>query len=361
MRDMSIASELFIIGFDGLSLSGKVHQFLLNHRLGGLILFKRNIASLKQVIALNASIINQSHHYVPLISVDQEGGRVARLRGLCTDIPPLAELTPVLIENPQLCYRLGAMMARELVALGFHLNFAPICDIAVDQKSDDIIGDRAFSHEAEQVASLVGPFINGMQSSGIAASAKHFPGHGATVVDSHFELPYVNTDKALLKNRELLPFQHAINNNVATIMTAHIIAKCLDADVPATMSKIIIEDLLRNEMNYQNVVISDDLDMKAVADNYSLKAIIEQSLMASVDMFIIGNNWDKSEEAIAITDQLIASNIHIKAKVMRALERVRALRARYIGAPLAPSMEYAQNFVRCAPHLAIIEACISRG
>ncbi len=357
---MREASELFILGFDGLSLSNKIERFLTEHSLGGLILFKRNIESLPQLIELNASIINQCAHFVPLISVDQEGGRVARLRGLCTDVPPLAKLSPTLIKNPQLSYRLGAMMGRELVALGFHLNFAPVCDSAVDQQHNDIIGDRSFSHDAEIVGLLAGQFINGMQASGLAASAKHFPGHGATVVDSHFELPTVFTDAELLRKRELIPFKSAIKNNVATIMTAHIIAKALDETMPATMSKTIIDGLLRQEMGFNNVVISDDLDMKAVADNYSLRDIIEKSLLASVDMFIIGNNWEKSEEAIAITQDLINKNDAIKEKVMLSLERIRALRSRYIGAPLAPSLEYAQSLVRCVPHLDLVEMCLER-
>lgn len=123
------------------------------------------------------------------------------------------------------------------------------------------------------------------------------------------------------------------------------------------MSGQIIEELLRHELGFNEVVISDDLDMKAVADHYDLGEIIEHSLMASVDMFIIGNNWDKSEEAIAITQRLIDSNDHIRQKALAAKTRIDLLRARYIGKALAPSLEYAQSIVRCAPHVELIEAC----
>jgi beta-N-acetylhexosaminidase len=351
------ASELFIVGFDGLTLTKKVSAFLSHQNLGGFILFKRNIESLEQLVTLNAEIINSNLINPPLLSVDQEGGRVARLRGICTDIPPLSELTLKFLQDPQLCFRLGASLGRELVALGFHLNFAPVCDIAIDQSHNDIIGDRSFSHEAHTVATLVEQMINGMQSSGLAACAKHFPGHGSTILDSHHELPTVATDQKTMRERELVPFKAAIRAQVATIMTAHIIAEAFDKKYPATMSGQIIEELLRHELGFNEVVISDDLDMKAVADHYDLGEIIEHSLMASVDMFIIGNNWDKSEEAIAITQRLIDSNDHIRQKALAAKTRIDLLRARYIGKALAPSLEYAQSIVRCAPHVELIEAC----
>lgn len=351
-----IASELFVVGFDGLSLPKKVSTFISEQNLGGLILFKRNIESLEQVVRLNTEIINTNDSYAPLISVDQEGGRVARLRGICTDIAPLRELSAQFLEDPHHAYRLGASMGRELVALGFHLNFAPVCDIAIDQSHNDIIGDRSFSHEAKTVAKLIAPFIEGIQSSGLAACAKHFPGHGSTVLDSHFVLPTVVTDQNTMRERELLPFKNAIKAQVATIMTAHIIAKGFDENYPATMSPHIIDQLLRQELEYDKVVISDDLDMKAVADHYDLAEIIERSLLASVDMFIIGNNWDKSEEAIAITENLIQKNEHIRQKAIKSIARIEKLRARYVGKALAPSLEYARSIVRCAPHLELIGA-----
>ncbi|MCA9508297.1 MAG: beta-N-acetylhexosaminidase [Myxococcales bacterium] len=352
------ASELFICGFDGQSLPGDVSSLLQTHTLGGLILFRRNIVDLEQVVDLNAQIINSNLDHPPLICVDQEGGRVARLRGISTDIPPLKQLTSVLLNDPHLSFRLGAMMGRELVAMGFHLDFAPVCDIALEQKDEDIVGDRSFSSDAKIVATLTAQMIKGMQASGLAACAKHFPGHGATIKDSHFTLPYVTTKMNTLHERELVPFKSAIKAQVASIMTAHLILHELDQKFPATMSEVVIDQLLRKQLEFNNVVISDDLDMKAVADHYELREIIEQSLMASVDMFIIGNDWDKSQEAIRLTQELIDTNQHIFKKAVLAQERIKKLRTHYVGKALAPNQEYARKIVRCPPHLDLMEALL---
>lgn len=349
------ANEFFIFGIDGLALQAKIKPLLkLNN--GGIILFKRNIESMEQLLSLNKEIIESNEAYPPLISVDQEGGRVARLRGICSDMPPMYELKSAFNNDKELCYRVGAMIGRELVALGFNLNFAPVCDISVEQKPDDIIGDRAFSSDAQEAALFSELFIKGMQGAGLAGSAKHFPGHGSTIIDSHFSLPTIVIPKELFHERELVPFKAAIQADVATIMTAHIVASSLDT-IPATLSKTIISGLLRKELSYEGVVISDDLDMKAVADHYNLKEIIETAFMAEVDMFIIGNNFDKTVEAIAILDELIKTNKHIEQQAQKALGRIRKLRSRYLGAPAIPNENYAKKVIRSRPHLELLASC----
>ncbi len=354
----NIATELFIAGFDGTHISPALNSFLARNRLGGVILFKRNLESLEQIIELNAQLINANIDNPPLISVDQEGGRVARLRGICSDVPPMRSISRQLLKDPQLAFRLGAMMGRELAALGFNLNFAPVCDIALSQADDDIIGDRAFSDQAETVALLAQHVIQGLQASGVAACAKHFPGHGATKTDSHLELPQLDTDVHSLKTRELIPFKAAISVEVASIMTAHIINLALDKKWPATMSHAIISGLLREEMAYQGLIISDDLDMKAVADHYDLEEIIEMSLLASVDMFIVGNNWPKTETAIELCQKLIERSPVLKTKAQQAQQRINKLRARYIGKALAPDLAYAKKIIRSKPHLDLLKTCV---
>lgn len=351
------ASELFIFGFDGYGLSPALKKYIANTPVGGVILFKRNIESLEQVVSLNTEITKAHDSHVPLISVDQEGGRVARLRNIATDIPPLARLREAFLKDPNLAYRLGALMGRELVALGFHLNFAPVCDVAINQNNEDIIGDRAFSHDAQEAATLAAKYIEGMQGAGLAGSAKHFPGHGATCTDSHFFLPRVETSKELFDERELMPFKAAIKSGVATIMTAHIMALSYDTKAPATLSEKVIAQLLRRELNFNNVVISDDLDMRAVADHYELKEILQSALRASVDMFIIGNNFQKTLEAIALLQELIDSNPDLAALALAARERINRLRARFMGKPLAPDLSQARLIVKSAPHLELLKSC----
>lgn len=341
------ASEFFILGIDDLELKTPELKLINENSLGGIILFKRNISSLEQVIALNSAIL-KANPTAPIISVDQEGGRVARLRGICTDIPPLAELEKIFLEDPTRAFKLGAMQAKELKSLGFSLNFSPVCDV-FSHKDNEVIGDRAFSTKAEVVASLAAQFINGMQSFGIAACAKHFPGHGATAVDSHFALPVLNASLEDLKKRELIPFSSAINADVATIMTAHIINESLDT-VPATMSKKTLDDLLRKSLGFKNVLISDDLEMKAVADNYELANIIENGFRASVDMFIMGHDLAKNQQAIAILQNLIDTDEEIRKNSIASAQRIENLRTKY--AP-KPDLNAAQKVVRNEEHLSL--------
>lgn len=349
-----LAHQFFIAGLDRTTLSERERSLIVN-QLGGVILFKRNIESLEQVVELNSSIINTNPDHPPLISVDQEGGRVARLRGICTDVPPLLELSSAFRKDETLSYRLGAMQARELVALGFQLNFAPVCDV-LSNSDNEVIGDRAFSKDSLEVARWAMQYIKGLQGAGVAGCAKHFPGHGRTAIDSHLALPVIDTSLEDLHATELVPFKAAIEADVATIMTAHIITKPLDT-VPATLSEKTLSQLLRRQLGFTNVIISDDLDMKAVADHYALKDILEQAVMAGVDMFIIGNNLDKTVDAIAILQNLIDTDEKIRTQLMAAQARITTLRTRYVGKPLAPDLVAAQAMVRSRPHLELVSSC----
>lgn len=349
------ASEFFICGIKTTALTDTELSFIKRNPLGGIILFKRNIESLHQVIRLNQAIIEANSDYVPLLSVDQEGGRVARLFGICTDLPPMAMLSPQLTKTPHLAYRLGAMQARELASLGFNLNFSPVCDV-LSHHENEVIGDRSFSPCPKTVATLAAHYIKGLQGAGVAACAKHFPGHGSTSVDSHFALPVLSVSMRELYARDLVPFREAIAANVATMMTAHIVIEALDS-LPATLSSKALTDLLRNEFNYNNVVISDDLDMKALADHYSLKEILEHGLSASVDLFIIGNDFDKAMHAIELLQHLIDHDEQIRNRAIHAAARIDRLRSRFLGTPKSPDQETAQRILRSTPHLELVASC----
>lgn len=338
------ASEFFITGIRGYSLTSEEERFIKDNPLGGVILFKRNIESLEQVIELNSSIINANKDHTPFISVDQEGGRVARLKGLITDLPSMLSLEKDFTKDSRLAYRLASMMARELVALGFTIDFAPVCDV-LSEEENTVIGDRAFSRQPKIVSALTAKFIKGMQESGIAACAKHFPGHGDTRVDSHLDLPTISADIKTIEHRELLPFVSAIDTNVAFMMTAHIVMKALDKELPATMSHKIIHELLRVKLGFNGVVISDDLDMKGVDAYYSLNNIIEKSFNASVDMFIVGDNWQKTMAAIDILQNKIDICDKTRALALSSQKRINYNRARYIGKPLAPTIDYAKKII----------------
>lgn len=345
-------SELIIFGFDGLQIPSEVSQFIKKNHVGGVILFKRNIESLEEVLDLNKGLISINLKNPPFITVDQEGGRVARLRGICTDIPALANITNELLKDENLAYRLGAMQARELVALGFNINFAPVCDVVKDL-SNNVIGDRAFLGNFENAALLAPKYISGLQSMGIIACAKHFLGHGCTTIDSHLALPIVDLDFDILKREHLTPFIASIKAQVSTIMTAHIIYKALD-QVPVCMSQVILKEILRKHLGFDGVVISDDLDMKAISENYDLEDVLEKSLLASTDMFIIGNNIPKVFLSIEIINKLINKSSIIKENVSKSINRINKLKRRFIGQAEVPNLEYAKKIVRCKPHLDLI-------
>ena len=343
--------QLFVFGFDGHSLSLDAKDLLKKEKLSGAILFSRNVHSLEQVVDLNCQILDASpKNYPALISVDQEGGRVARLKDICTPVPSMRRLGDLAKNIPDLPYRTGAMMAREMVSMGFHLDFAPVVDVDTNPQNP-IIGDRSFSSDPQQVAALSAAFIKGMQAGGLAACAKHFPGHGDTHVDSHLDLPVLEHDLKRVNAIELLPFQSSIEAGVASIMTAHILFKSLDSKHPATLSPFILKGLLRQQLGFEGVIFSDDLEMKAVADRYSIKELVKLGLLAGVDLFLICKDMGKIHEAIRAVHQLVDSGEVPMSYVEEALKRVENLKNRFIGAVALPSLNNAKQMVGCSPHV----------
>jgi beta-N-acetylhexosaminidase len=342
---------LFSIGFDGTALPPRAHELFVDHGIGGAILFRRNIESLEQVVALNTSLFELGKGATPLmVSVDQEGGRVARLRGIMTDVPSMRAVGQAAKADPELAQRTAAMMGRELVALGFHWDFAPVVD--VDTNPDNpVIGERSFATDAQTVGRLGAAFVRGLQGSGVAASAKHFPGHGDTDTDSHHALPTLNHDLDRLRRIELVPFKEAIAAGVASIMTAHVMFPALDAELPATLSPAILNTLLRQELGYDGVVVSDDLEMAAVADRYPIEELVRLGLLAGVDHFLICHDHDKAEAAVRAVRAHVESGAVPRARVEEALARVARLKRRYVGAPAAPDLGEARKLVRCGPHV----------
>ena len=276
--------QLLFCGFDGTELPDDLRTLLSAGRIGGVILFARNVESPSQLRALNASIHDASPEDCPvLISIDQEGGRVQRLRAPWTEWPPMRCVGD--LDDIGSTAELARALARELLDFGIALDFAPCVD--VDTNPDNpVIGDRSFSRDCMRVAENASAFIEAMQNAGVAACAKHFPGHGDTECDSHFELPRLDHDLERLRAVELSPFRAAIESGVASIMTAHIAFPFLDAARPATLSRPVM-DLCRSELGYDGVVFSDDLEMKAIADHYSTEQIVEGCLDSGVDALLV--------------------------------------------------------------------------
>jgi beta-N-acetylhexosaminidase len=343
--------QLFMMGIPGAALDDRSRAMLTRERLAGVILFKRNIDSLEQVVALNHDIVSAGPSDAPfLLSVDQEGGRVARLRGIATDLPSMRTLGKLARDDEDLPYRVGAMMARELVSLGFHLDFAPVLDVDTNP-ANPVIGERALSHDAHEVALFGARMIQGLQQSGVAACGKHFPGHGDTDTDSHLALPRVPHSMQRLNDVELVPFRAAVDAGVASIMTAHVAFPALDAELPATLSPHVLSVLLRDRLGFDGVIISDDLEMKGVADHYSIDEMVRLGLIAGVDLFLICKDADKVEEALAAARRAVVDGTVPRSRIESAIGRVMRLKERFIGAPAPPSLDEARRIVRAAPHL----------
>lgn len=317
MSDLPLG-RLFMFGFHGTCLPRRARDFLEKDQALGAILFKRNIETREQVYELNRSIPG-------LVSVDQEGGRVARLKGICTDVPPMREIGLAARKDPELPYKLGYSMGRELKELGFDIDFAPIMDVDTNPKNP-IIGDRSFSRDPDEVARFGARFIRGMQAAGVFACAKHFPGHGDTDTDSHLDLPVISHSADRIEHVELHPFTAAIEAKVATMMTAHILVPQLDPVYPATLSPTILTGILRNRLGFEGVIISDDLEMHAVADRYSVKELVRLGLLAGVDLFLVCSDLDKTREAIDAAHDLVDTGQVPRERVLEALGRLSELR-----------------------------------
>ena len=288
--------QLLIAGFDGQQVPAELRSIAREFGLGGVILFARNIADPEQV----AELCFEASRLVPelplWVSVDQEGGRVARLKAPFTEWPAMATLGRS--GDVLLAARFARALAAELRAVGITLDYAPVLDIHTNPKNP-VIGDRALSEKAGEVARLGAAIIEALQSEGVAACGKHFPGHGDTQTDSHLELPLVEHPIERLRAVELVPFRAAVSAGVATIMTAHVFMPALDETRPATLSRRVVFDLLRQELRFEGVILSDDLEMKAIASTYAVPAAAVLAIEAGCDGVLICSG-DHATQAAAL-------------------------------------------------------------
>jgi beta-N-acetylhexosaminidase len=342
------AASLFSVGFSGTAPSPELSS-LLSRGVGGVIVFSRNVGAPAELLELNRAIKREAGRPL-LIGVDQEGGRVARLRRGFTELPPMRTLGS--LGDAELSRELGAMMARELRAVGFDLSYAPVLD--VDTNPDNpVIGDRSFGASAKLVSELGLALAQGLQAAGVAACGKHFPGHGDTSQDSHLELPRLRHDRARLEQVELAPFRAAAQSDIAAIMTAHVIFEAVDARYPATMSRAVVHDVLRTDLGYAGLVISDDLEMRAIADNYGVEEAVLLGLRAGVDHFLICHHADLAHRAIDAVVRAVESGELSRAQLDDATRRFDHVLTRF-ARPVAPSSGL--SVLRAPEHLRLVES-----
>jgi len=294
--------NLFMCGFNSVSdstiITDELRTLIEQYHIGGVIYFSRNIRNPKQVAELSSSIqslaMNKKYKIPMIISVDQEGGNVVRLRS-GSIFPGNMGLGAINSEN--IAYEVGRIIGIELISVGINMNLAPVLDVNTNPLNP-VIGNRSFGGDPRIVASLGGAFIRGLHSSGVLSVAKHFPGHGDTSLDSHLELPVMDKSLDELMNVHIRPFVDAINIfNVDAIMTAHVVYPALDKENPATLSKRILTDLLRNKLGFKGVIMTDCMEMKAISDRYSAGDSAVKALKAGADMVLFSHTYKKQIEA----------------------------------------------------------------
>ncbi|MBF0258021.1 MAG: beta-N-acetylhexosaminidase [Desulfamplus sp.] len=327
-----LAGQRLMVGFEGTDLNGELKTLISDIKVSGIVLFAGNIKSAKQVknLSFSAQEYAKSCNLPPLlIAVDQEGGEVARLKTPdFKEFPGNPHITD--IESAE---NFATITAKELKAVHINMDLAPVLDIIpetndISDRFKSIMVNRVFPGSPENVGKLGSYIIETFQKNGIMAVAKHFPGIGRTTKDSHIELPVLNANKKLMERSDLIPFMAAIKSNVSAIMLSHILYTELDSEWPASLSFNIAKTLLRDQMGYQGVIMTDDMDMKAI--RFDIKTSIRQILNAEVDMALICHKGPSIENALHEIKALISNDEHLYKKGIESYHRIASLKKRYL-------------------------------
>ena len=348
------------MGIKGQSLLPDETDFILKNNIGGICLFGRNVAGPEQVRELCASIQSLRSRLpsqAPLfISIDMEGGRVHRLKPPFTQWPALAAVGK--IESTSVAFRFAQAMGDELHAVGINLDYAPCVDIFTNA-ANTVIGDRALSSSADVVAKLSSALVRGYIKAQVIPCAKHFPGHGNTLADSHVALPIEERTLAELEERELEPFKKVFRARLDLVMAAHIKYPKIDPDWPASLSEIFLKDILRKRLNYRGQIITDDLDMKALTLNHSKAEIAVRTLKAGANILLYCNEPDSPPTALDAIEKAVSEKTLDAAVVADNFNRVMNLKKNSLLSPDPLDFDEIQKIVGHPDHLRLAQAIVS--
>jgi beta-N-acetylhexosaminidase len=327
--------QLLTVGFDGPALPDELAARLAASEVGGVMLFRPNIESPAQVAAVVGAIRAAAPPAAPvLVSVDQEGGLVQRLRAPLTVWPDMLSVGAA--NDPSRTERVGRALGDELAALGIGWGFAPVLDVHTNP-DNPVIGNRAFGTTPAAVTAHALAFWRGLRAAGVLGCGKHFPGHGDTRTDSHLDLPVVDHPLERLRRIELAPFAAAARAGIDAIMTAHVLFPALDRELPATLSARILTDLLRGELGFAGVIVSDDLGMKAVADRYPIEELAVMAVRAGADVLLIREPPERQRQAFTALLHAAEADSALAARVAESAARVARMKAACRVGPPAPS------------------------
>lgn len=323
MKLNELIGQHMLIGVSGLTLTNDEKKFIIENNISGVVLFARNLSTPEQIRDLCAEIQSLRHKMAskaPLfIGIDMEGGRVHRLKAPFTQWPPLKTVGD--LDAPTVAFHFANRMGLELMSVGINLDFAPCVDVFTNP-ANTVIGDRAVSSDPYQVEKMASALVRGYIKSGVLSCAKHFPGHGHTIIDSHEELPVEDADLKRLHEVELVPFKKALRSRVDMVMTGHILFKSVDKDWPVTLSEFFLKKMLRDELKYKGLIITDDLDMKAMAKHYDKGFIPVRALQAGADLILYCNEPESPPVAIETIMSAVAQGQHPKAELEYTLNRI---------------------------------------
>ncbi|MFD7523203.1 beta-N-acetylhexosaminidase [Paenibacillus chitinolyticus] len=322
--------QMVISGVDGLEMDEHARQLIDTYKVGGFILFKPNVKSTAQTVALLNSLKEENARTgskIPLmLSVDEEGGRVSRMPDEYMNVPASRVIGST--KNLRFAAEIGDILAREVASLGFNTNFAPVLDIN-SNPNNPVIGDRSFGSTPELVSNLGVEMMKAIAAQKVIPVVKHFPGHGDTAVDSHIGLPVVEHDAGRLRSFELVPFVKAFQSGADAVMVAHILLPKLDSTYPASLSPAVITDLLRKELNFGGVVFTDDLTMGAIVKSYGIGEAAVQAVKAGTDVALVCHEFDNTVRVVKALKQAAETGVLSERRIDESVYRILKLKYKY--------------------------------
>jgi beta-N-acetylhexosaminidase len=323
-----LAGQRLMVGFDGPDFSDDLKYLIDRLQVGGIILFAQNVKSPEQLRELCTAVQNYAAATgrPPLfIAIDQEGGQVARLKAPFTQFPGNPNMS-----GEEDAIHFAEVTAAELSQAGINMNLAPVMDVA-PQNINSIMAARSFGHDPAWVTRLGIKVIDHLQQNQIMAVAKHFPGIGRTVLDSHLDLPNLDAELAELQSFDLIPFEASIARNVSGILLSHILYQNIDPRWPASLSQRIAKDLLRDQLGFAGVTLTDDLDMGAIVKHYDIQTIVRQVLEAEIDIVMICHQGPNIELAFEEMVKHFTDSPELNQKAIASARRILGLKQKYIG------------------------------
>lgn len=323
--------QLFQVGFHGTEPTDAVWELVADYHVGGVIYFSRNVETPAQTARTSRSLqetATQANGVPLLLSVDQEGGVVSRVP--FGAVPP-GQMALGATADPDLAWEFGTAVGRQLRAVGINANFAPVLDVN-NNPDNPVIGVRSFGDDPGLVGRLGRAVASGLQTSGVAAFGKHFPGHGDTAVDSHHAMPTIDHDRDRLDRVELAPFRAAIDGGIDGLMTAHVTFPTVDpTGAPATLSQRVLTGLLRDELGYNGVVVTDCMEMDAIVDGVGTVEGAVQAIRAGADSVLISHTAERQRAAVEAVLDAVRSGDIPESRIDESARRVLDLKRRRLG------------------------------